>query len=65
LNSLDEAADEDEKAAPLKHGSIDRVYPFCGRQEYFAWGVQEPKFSKWRKKPEKERRVEVSLDKNP
>jgi hypothetical protein len=62
---LDEAADEDEKAAPPKDGSIDRVYPFLWPPRIFAWGVQEPKFSKLAKKPKMERRGELLLDKNP
>jgi hypothetical protein len=46
---LDEAADEDEKAAPPKDDSIDRVYPFCGRQEYLRGGFKSQNFPSWRK----------------
>ena len=64
LNFLDEAADEDEKAAPPKDGSIDRVYPFSWPPEICVGGSRARIFQV-DEKPKKERRVELLLDKNP
>ena len=64
MNFLDEAADEDEKAAPSKDGSIDRVYLFSWLPEICVGGSRAIIFQV-DEKPKKERRVELLLDKNP